>query len=717
MVSSSRNVLWHPDSGMFGFVTGQAIIIEDLKGNSDSSNGEASNASSSEEMLGSEQKILSGAKEEISLSAVSHDGRYVAGAEYCRGETGYIYVWSSHGNLLHSFRHEQGNIQVLQFDPSSKCLISIGRYVTDKVVVWDIASGTELCAYRLAPGAPPIQAAKMLLSGPSVSLNGASFKFLTIGQRSIKEWTFYESPEYGLTVFNAIDLPSSTNAYPEYLTAIDCRPSAHHERDNLVAVGGSAGTVWLFRTTVNTLDEESSSLKFKLEGKFPVLNGGIEHIQWRANVSAIVVGGVSNKVKLIGLGVDATSSPKTLLTTILDGSVKSMTWEPNLKDGIIGTDAGSIWYLSHSHGKSISSTLVRSHTSNVVQIKSGNTNGDNLLASAGGQDGTIRVWHIELMQHLLTLDAPPSSGDCNTLCFSSVTGDASNMIAGGFDDGAIWKYDISSVIAGGGKGHKILQSDVTPAVKIAAHQSAVTRVVFMKVDNVLLLVSGSAAGNLSVHDGRFMKDRRDGSSTARPSTKLNSPHAGNKILSIETSPFDPTMFLVSSENYCISVWKISVEGEGNDASVQADQVACSIVDVRSEEDFEDDDDNAIMAPPVATFSPVDSDLIVMLGGKNPSKLFFWQFENSLIMRSIDLDNLVFPTSLCINTNAETGSHFIAVGCRAGNLIFMDYHSGEITKCGDSIHGDSVRGICFLENANKLVTASQNNLHMWKFLKD
>ena len=70
------------------------------------------------------------------------------------------------------------------------------------------------------------------------------------------------------------------------------------------------------------------------------------------------------------------------------------------------------------------------------------------------------------MQHLLTLDAPPSSGDCNTLCFSSVTGDASNMIAGGFADGSIWKYDISSVIAGGGKGHKILQTDVTPAVKL-----------------------------------------------------------------------------------------------------------------------------------------------------------------------------------------------------------------------------------------------------------
>ena len=50
----------------------------------------------------------------------------------------------------------------------------------------------------------------------------------------------------------------------------------------------------------------------------------------------------------------------------------------------------------------MSSTLVRSHTSNVVQIQSG-MNGDNLLASAGGQDGTIRVWHIALMQHLLTL--------------------------------------------------------------------------------------------------------------------------------------------------------------------------------------------------------------------------------------------------------------------------------------------------------------------------
>ena len=68
---------------------------------------------------------------------------------------------------------------------------------------------------------------------------------------------------------------------------------------------------------------------------------------------------------------------------------------------------------------------------------------------------------------------------------------------------------------------------------------------------------------------------------------------------------------------------------------------------------------------------------------NKCKLFFWQFENSLIMRSIYLDNLVFPTSLCVNTNAETGSHFIAVGCRAGNLIFMDfrrYCQERLVKC-------------------------------------
>ena len=109
-----------------------------------------------EETTGAEQKILSGSKEEISLTAVSSDGRYVAGAEYCRGETGSVYVWSSHGNLLHTFRHEQGTIQVLQFDPSSKCLVTIGRYITDKVVIWDIASGTELCAYQLAPGASPV---------------------------------------------------------------------------------------------------------------------------------------------------------------------------------------------------------------------------------------------------------------------------------------------------------------------------------------------------------------------------------------------------------------------------------------------------------------------------------------------------------------------------------------------------------------------------------
>ena len=113
LVSSSRNVLWHPDSGMFGFVTGQAIIIEDLKGKSDSNNREESNASVEEEMLGSEQKFYLAQKRNQS-NAVSHDGRYVAGAVLPR-RNGYIYV-GAHRNLLHSFRHEQGTIQVLQFD-------------------------------------------------------------------------------------------------------------------------------------------------------------------------------------------------------------------------------------------------------------------------------------------------------------------------------------------------------------------------------------------------------------------------------------------------------------------------------------------------------------------------------------------------------------------------------------------------------------------------
>ena len=68
----------------------------------------------------------------------------------------------------------------------------------------------------------------------------------------------------------------------------------------------------------------------------------------------------------------------------------------------------------------------------------------------------------------------------------------------------------------------------------------------------------------------FIKNNKDGSSTARPSVNLNSPHSGNKILSIETSPFDPTMFLVSSDNSCLSVWKVSVSGSGNNATVESE---------------------------------------------------------------------------------------------------------------------------------------------------
>jgi WD40 repeat protein len=684
LIESNRNVLWHPDSGLFGFSTGQAIVLENLKSEPLHS-AHATN----------KQTILTGPESEMAMTALSQDGRYIAAAENVLGgtESGTLFLWDAHGKLLHRITHDQGKIQILAFDASNRCLISIGTHLCTKVVVWDVSSGMLLCEHTLAPGSATIDSISIL-----PAINGG-VKFLSCGRRTISEWTMVDSPSYALTVFSAIELPGTTSTFPEYLTAIDCRPSAHHENQKLIVAGGSGGTVWLFRAHV--LDDEAGAmLKFKLEGKFSALDGGIEHLQWRTNVSAIVVAGVSNKVKLIGLGMDATSSPKTLCTTLVDGSVKSMTWEGNLKDGIIGTDAGSIWYLSNNHGVTHSSTLARSHTSNIqeVSISSDGT----LVASAGGADGILRIWHEELMQDVLTLEVPPGNGHCNTTSFP-ITG-GTRIVAAGYENGTVRQFNLDSITAAGKGSLDPKKSDSTPCSVIACHQSSVTACAYVmregsgEGDEKLVLVTGDSAGEICIQRGGI---------SAKDRIKLVSPHSGHSIRSIHSSPFDPAMFLASSDNGCISVWKVTEE-DG------CEQVSCGSVDVTSEEEAELAalGEAKPTAPMMACFSPSDSDLIMCTGGSDPCVIVFWQFATGQIIRSIDLPVNQWPMSLC-SSETSNGSAFIAVGTRSGALIYMDYHSGTKLKCKDSIHGDIVRSLAFSSSHGQLLAASENNLHFWE----
>jgi WD40 repeat protein len=721
MVASSQNVLWHPDTGLFGYVTGQTVVLDDLNESAPQPDeaSTASAASSEKHKAGGHhhrqgQTILKGPRREIGLTALSPDGRFVAGAEVVDSGTsaGTIYLWDSHGTLLGALPHQQGSLQALAFDGSSRSLVSAGNYLASTVTVWDVPSGTPVCEYTLPPGSAPIDAAATL---PAPRPN--TLRFLTCGRRTIMEWTMVDSPAYGLTVFNSIELPGSNKAFPEYLTAVDSRPSAHHQNERLIVAGGSGGTVWLFRAAEN-LDDVGSTLKFKLDGRFQGLDGGIEHIQWRMNVSAIVVAGVSNKVKLIGLGMDATSSPKTLSTTVVDGSVKSMTWESSLKDGIVGTDAGSVWYLSNSHGATTSTTLSRSHISTVRDVAASSDGA--LVASAGGLDATVRVWHAEAMQDILTLEVPPGSGECTAVAFPAAGG--ARLLAAGYGNGTVRQFDMDSVAPAGKGSLDPCTSDSTPVSVTRAHPSAVSACAYVAgpgddaAAGEFLLVTGSASGELSVHQGGVANagELKLKSDAETGSAQLLSPHAGHPIVSIQASPFDGSMFLCSSRNGCISVWKTG-------ASLGAcEQLSCGVVDTTSEEEAEMEKlgEGKPKATTMACFSPCDSDILLCTAGSGDTcQVVFWQFASSQVIRTLDLPTLAWPTSLCSAAHPN-GNPFVAVGTRGGSLLYMDYHNGEPVKVSDDddtrVHGDQVSAVGFNAKGNRLITAAGTNLHFWKF---
>jgi WD40 repeat protein len=781
---SRNNVLWHPDTGLFGFSCGSIVVLEDLvQGEEENRGGSTNNNNSSTR----KQKHLCGPLNDIVMLCGSSDGHLIAAAESVGEDNkSVIWIWDAKGDEIGQIKHSLGSIQAISFGPHGRYLVAVGDYDVNRVVVWNV-NDTTLPVASSTVSTAPIHAIDMVelpardIDGRNSAVQGGSgggksgskkkkksnsssssttttvddgkpiLMFMAAGGRTITQWRLFHttSGEMELVCNRALDtVASKSSKNQEYFTTLShCNPVENCYR---FAVGGGGGSVWL----VTGVASEDGEMILCVDTHWSALDAGVDHISWRENgdSTSVVVAGVSHSLQTwkVGPHVSKSSHQPTMLGEYqLDGHVLSLKVDVRARDAIVATDSGTIWYVGNtSGGKTILKTatdtpspLVRSHTSSIEDI-SCSADG-TLMATAGGIDGTIRIWHLGLLQMALTLDCER----CTTLTFlppivapiGSMCGMHPHILAAGDASGTLTYFDLAQVvpaIPGAGSGDRVA------ARRVRAHTSAVTAMSYVgcteSSQQRILLVSGSTTGEIKVTG----PSAGDGTSIT-----LDSPHAGSFVESIDVSPFDPTTWLIASRNSGLSVWrcessanKTKTNRKSGDTSSKEVEEEDSNVDfactqltyvllrklVEGSSPFDGasslGNDSAMVSardtvaskcPTLAAFSPCESSVVLCTTAAQPFVILFYNYAIKQVTRTINLPKWQWATSLSATVTVDRRA-FIAAGLRSGRLTLVDYRTGQTSKFDDDAHlgGTAVDALGFCQPQSMLCAASNNVIHVW-----
>ena len=700
--SARSNVLWDPESGLFGFSCGRSIVFEDL-------------VPQTEDMNTRRQTHIFGPEREIQRLCISMHATYMAAAEMPEGRTGTVSVWNCDGAFLNKFRHSHGALQDLQFASDDTLLIGVGSLMSPVITIWQVTDGTILSSYCCSPGAPLVSAIVPIYDENRVH-------FLSVGRRAVQEWHLVEDENMSsiLTCHSVFELPGIDVGVgrTEYFTCLSAKPDGDDHW--AVAVGGHFGTVWHFSSSTYSTGA-GSRMKFSLNGMWSALEGSVEYLAVQPSTDHVIVAGMSRNVAIWSAGPDINP---TLTTSIcLDGRVVSMTWDDTVKDAIVGTDVGSIWCLRRSANKVSAVPMARSHSAPVKALAA-SENGV-LLASAGGDDGSVRVWQTQLMQDVLVLPHDSEEGSCNAVSMSVVSSEGgTRLLAAGYTDGTIRQYDLSNIFLPDGdssieknkknsKAHRAF-ADILISKRRQPHRSAVTALEYVtafkrfnhtngqskSIKNVL--ISGSSNGDvvLNINHGTVVRE-------------LSTSHRGSRITCIERSPFDPALFLIASNNTNITIWRCDV-ALSDQSDVQFEELSALTLGSRTKRQKAKDEPNR---PTLACFSPVDASVVLCTTDQKPPLVAFYCFSTKKFLRTITLPHWHFATSLAAYVDLSSSKAYIAAGLNTGKIVLVNYHTEQTADMNDvdvAMEKGNVKALVFCSSQSTLVSTCESNLLCWSF---
>ncbi|KAK6171134.1 hypothetical protein SNE40_019389 [Patella caerulea] len=649
-----NNMVWHQDSGLFVYTSGCIIIIEDLDTN--------------------EQKHLIGQTEEISTLALQHGYQILASAsgKFDNIES-QICIWDlQQGVCKKVLSHHEYDIVCMAFSRDDRFLVSIGDYRERSIVVWSTSNYTVLTTTITDDPIHDVQ-------WDPYSVN----EFSTVGDNStLQFWLLDETmSEVALNVHVAVvpnDLVSSHNLGSNQVSFT----SLVFGGDSTLYIGTNNGMVAAWDTRQNSCfihwEADETEIGVLLCNGNKLLTGSVGR-----NVRVWSIDGINEMRQ-----PDAPRKLQQGLTMedemTLNGAVTCAVFDPSLEMGIVGTSAGTLWYINWTERTSI--RLVSGHMDKI----NGLSVCKNGLLASGADDGSVRLWTIKDREQALQFQVLDQK--CTCLAFAPSPQQLSKLssppvpsVVAGFSDGTIRMFDINKV---------------EMVLKMHPHAVAVTAISFSSDGRTI--ISGGKDGLIAVS-----------SPTTGLTVRVICDHKGSPISNIDvTNRQDqdvginaPLLWLASSADRRVSVWSADWTKDFCELvdwltfPAPAFTPDGTIIDKNNKKHLKS------LPPTLARFSTEESDIILYVGYGMQKHVQFYSLSQRKVIRTAALTHW----ATCLETAPD--SPLIAVGVNERLLKLLDYYEGSFQDFTG--HSDIVSNIKFSMDGKLLLSTSYSEILIWE----
>uniref|UniRef100_A0A803T0D0 WD repeat-containing protein 90 n=1 Tax=Anolis carolinensis TaxID=28377 RepID=A0A803T0D0_ANOCA len=349
------NMVWNPDTGFFAYSCGCVLIVEDLHS-------------------GAQQHWL-GHPEEISTLAVNHDAQVLASASgQGSGDSRcQIRIWSVQDKACRKvlFHHET-QVQAMAYSRDDRLFVTLGDYVDRVLALWNAHTYDLMSSTCFSE--PVHDVAFSLMSVGHLAC---------VGKGTVTFWlTEQQGADISLKVYLPVPVPDAVG--PAELTSL-C-----YSTGCLLYTGTNTGQICAWDTETNRCFMTWEAV----DGEIGILQCHGNRLVSGSNTKKIQLWSVLAVQELRVKGSSARSSSVLLEQEMtLDGTIVSAMFDNCMDMGIVGTTAGTLWYINWAENTSI--RLISGHKNKVSEVAFSPQ--ESHFATCG-EDGSVRVWSLASME-------------------------------------------------------------------------------------------------------------------------------------------------------------------------------------------------------------------------------------------------------------------------------------------------------------------------------
>ncbi|XP_051789984.1 WD repeat-containing protein 90 isoform X2 [Erpetoichthys calabaricus] len=626
------NMFWNPDTGLFIYTCGCVVVVENLHTGL--------------------QKHWLGHYEEISTLAVTHDAQVVASAsKNSDGSCSLICIWNiMDGSTRTTISFHKGEVQAMTYSRDDRYLLSAGDYRDLSIALW--ATSTYQLLATVSLSVPIHDLSFNPVSDSKFACTGSGFSFFCLIKQQGKDVELK---------MHKVPVPEEMGKVEQTALCYSCNSILYTSTNNGKICAWDLDTNRCFMTWDGD------------EGEIGVLLCRGNRLLTGSNSRRIRLWSVAAVHAMRGQSPETSHRNTSVLLEqemSLDSTVVCAAFDDVLDMGIVGTTAGTLWYINWIENTSI--RLISGHKNKVNDVAFSQ---DETYFATCADDGSVRVWSaatIELVVQFQVLNQ-------SCLCISwrpavhPQTHRDSKHIAAGYSDGTLRFFSIRTM---------------EMEMKLHPHQDEITAIQF-SVDGQVVL-SGGKNGLMAVNSHqtgmtiRLITDHRGAAVTS-----IQCARKGYNEFGLEGSE----VWLASSSDRRVSIWVADWQ-----------KGKCELLDWLSFPAPSTEKESDWLPPSLAVFSPSEPGVLLYVGYGMEKEITFYSLHEKQIIKSIALTHWSTCLSICPKGN------LVSVGCQERLLKLINPTNGRFQ---DFIcHSDSLHICRFSPSGKQLFTSAYNEILLW-----